>query len=103
MIKHSQLVLGITPIFITAEIQLAQHELSLTTTLSLMEMSAAQTHAHVELVLTSFQTTDATAPLAMGENDVKLSEEGYASLLDMVVICQTEMDGSLVIVIPTFE
>ena len=68
-----------------------------------MEMSAAQTHACEVLALTSFQTTDATAPLAMGEDDVNQSEEGYAFSLDTVVVYQIEMDGLPVIAIPMFE
>ena len=103
MIRHSQLVLATTLTFNTVKIQAAQLEWSLIIPLSLMVMSAAQTHVCEELAQTSFQTIDATAPQAMVEDDVNQSGEGYASMLDMAVVYPTEMDGLLVTVIHTFE
>jgi hypothetical protein len=70
MIRHSQLVLATTLIFNTAEIQRAQLAWSLIINSSLMEMSAAQTHAYVELARTSFQIIDVIAPQATVEDDV---------------------------------
>ena len=64
-IIHSQLVLATTLIFSTVKTQAAQLEWSSITPLSLMEMSAAQTHVSEEPVQTSFQTINATAPQVM--------------------------------------
>ena len=86
MIRHSQLVLATTLTFNTVKIQAAQLEWSLITPLSLMVMSAAQTHVCEELALTSFQIIDATAPQVMVEDDVNKLREGYASLLEMVMV-----------------
>ena len=69
IIKRFQLVPATTVTFNTAEMQLVQLVWSLTTTSSLMETSAVQTHASEEHAQISFQIIDETVPQAMVEDN----------------------------------